>query len=195
MSESKIFEQTEIEGVKEAMLSDPDGMALEHLKLKRENKELGYDKLTGLLNRNSVDRQTGTFIALAQRHSEDVYALFIDLDKLKKVNDGEGGHKAGDKLLMEVANDLTSTFRKSDLIARIGGDEFLVLTSIPKHGDNTEQDIEVMLNRLMADTNPDDYSLGICRVDSEGDLNEAIDVADKRMYIDKHRRDKKEDGE
>ncbi len=84
------------------------------------------DELTGLHNRRGLMMLADNFMASALRRGEPVYLLYADLNNLKRVND-DLGHETGDRLLKEVAGLLRKTFRKSDIICRIGGDEFVVL--------------------------------------------------------------------
>ena len=88
-----------------------------------------HDSLTGLLNRFSLELRMEQAVALSSRHNSMLAVLFIDLDRFKNVNDTYG-HKAGDSLLIQISQRLKAICqRKSDLIARIGGDEFVVVLS------------------------------------------------------------------
>jgi diguanylate cyclase (GGDEF)-like protein len=84
------------------------------------------DALTGLLNRRSLMERTEDAIARAARRKEGLAVLFIDLDNFKTVNDTYG-HDVGDDLLRQIAARITAAVRESDLVARVGGDEFIVL--------------------------------------------------------------------
>jgi diguanylate cyclase (GGDEF)-like protein/PAS domain S-box-containing protein len=84
------------------------------------------DPLTGLYNRRQFEDELDRQLALARRTGRPGVALLIDLDRFKEVNDTLG-HAAGDKLLRGVAGVLTQRLRTSDLIARIGGDEFAAI--------------------------------------------------------------------
>jgi diguanylate cyclase (GGDEF)-like protein/PAS domain S-box-containing protein len=84
------------------------------------------DALTGLPNRRVLDDRLEQAVARARRGGTRLAVLFIDLDRLKRVND-EGGHDAGDAVLQATARRLTATLRASDTAARRGGDEFVVL--------------------------------------------------------------------
>jgi diguanylate cyclase (GGDEF)-like protein len=83
------------------------------------------DELTGLYNMRGFNLLAGQSLRLAQRAEVPFSILFIDLDNLKRIND-ELGHTAGSASLSETARLLDSTFRDADVIARIGGDEFVV---------------------------------------------------------------------
>ena len=95
-----------------------------------------FDVLTGLPNRRLLQDRMGTLLANARRHEHFSAVLFIDLDDFKKINDARG-HSTGDVVLIEVAQRLTSILREVDTVARIGGDEFVVLL------DNLGSNIEI----------------------------------------------------
>ncbi len=92
---------------------------------KLENQSLN-DHLTGLHNRRGFFTFGLQQMKIAKRLKEDNYLLFLDIDNLKEVNDAHG-HAVGDLLLQGVATILRGTLRESDVIGRIGGDEFAVL--------------------------------------------------------------------
>lgn len=85
-----------------------------------------HDGLTGLANRSLLESYVQTEIAHADRNQSGFCLMFLDLDNFKYIND-RFGHGVGDKLLQEVAKRLNDTLRKSDFIARVGGDEFVIL--------------------------------------------------------------------
>jgi diguanylate cyclase (GGDEF)-like protein len=149
------------------------------------------DELTGLLNRRGFVTLAPQNIKIAQRANWEILLIFADLDGLKSINDSYG-HQEGDKAIKEAAKILKDTFRTSDLIARIGGDEFSVLAI------NASRDgIETITNRLNANiarhNQPDrDYplsiSFGIERFDANSDmpLNEMLQQADQALYKKKN---------
>ncbi len=85
-----------------------------------------HDTLTGLANRRLFTRFLDKILPLAHRHKNQFAILYMDLDGFKAVNDTKG-HDAGDQILQEVASRLLSVVRDSDLVARFGGDEFVVI--------------------------------------------------------------------
>lgn len=87
-----------------------------------------YDSLTGLANRNLFQDRLKQAFYLSERDELDITLFFLDLDGFKDINDSLG-HEIGDQLLKQVAERLTNTLRRSDTIARFGGDEFVVLLS------------------------------------------------------------------
>lgn len=84
------------------------------------------DSLTGLFNRHRLMQELADEIERCRDTNRSSALLFIDLDQFKYVND-TGGHAAGDNLLVTAANQISSAVRKRDLVARFGGDEFVVL--------------------------------------------------------------------
>jgi diguanylate cyclase (GGDEF)-like protein len=85
-----------------------------------------HDSLTGLPNRLLFNDRLDQAISLAKRDSRQFALLYLDLDKFKPVNDSLG-HAAGDQLLKEVAARIRRLLRESDTLARVGGDEFIVI--------------------------------------------------------------------
>jgi diguanylate cyclase (GGDEF)-like protein len=85
-----------------------------------------HDVLTGLLNRTYVQREFQALLDDAKARGEQIGLLFIDLDRFKTINDSLG-HAAGDELLIESARRLRNAVRETDVVARVGGDEFLIL--------------------------------------------------------------------
>ena len=114
------------------------GDALTRRRLLKQNRDLVerlkqinayqamYDPLTGLLNRALLDDRLEQSLALSHRNGRSVALYFLDLDRFKVVND-LFGHQVGDRVLQEVAHRLTTSCRKTDSVARFGGDEFVVI--------------------------------------------------------------------
>lgn len=100
------------------------------------------DELTGIYNRRGFFTLAEQVLKLCKRQKKGVYLLYADIDNLKKIND-TFGHKEGDLALIEIADILKKSYRDSDIAARIGGDEFVVIP-IGTTGDN----IELITSRL-----------------------------------------------
>lgn len=85
-----------------------------------------YDALTGLPNRRLLQDRLDHALAMSRRHETRGAIIFIDLDNFKTLNDTQG-HEMGDSLLKQVANRLKNAVRESDLVSRLGGDEFIIM--------------------------------------------------------------------
>jgi diguanylate cyclase (GGDEF)-like protein/PAS domain S-box-containing protein len=97
------------------------------LKLKEKiYYQANHDQLTGLLNRYAFDRKLQETLASLQLEQNEATLCYIDMDQFKLVND-TCGHQAGDQLLHNIANILAQTLKTSDIIARVGGDEFCMI--------------------------------------------------------------------
>jgi diguanylate cyclase (GGDEF)-like protein/PAS domain S-box-containing protein len=145
-----------------------------------------HDVLTGLYNRAFFEEQVSR---LEQERDFPVSIVVADIDDLKVTNDLHG-HAAGDELLRQVAQSLTSAFRREDIIARIGGDEFAVL--LP---NANQEGVKKILRRIKDNVQaynaahqdiPFNLSLGTSVVKIGDSLSEAIKRADKKMYLEKH---------
>jgi len=141
-----------------------------------------HDALTGLANRSAFDE---ALARLDERGPHPVAVVMADLDGLKRVND-ECGHAAGDALLRRVATVLKSAFRATDLVARIGGDEFAVLAAgreaaaIQSLAARVQAAIDV--HNAGFEGEPLSISLGIAVADTGVPVASALQDADARMY-------------
>jgi diguanylate cyclase (GGDEF)-like protein len=149
------------------------------------------DPLTGLFNRRYVQHRLEEEIARCQRHGTPLTAILFDLDAFKEVND-EHGHPVGDDFLKAFAEQLKKATRGSDVAARYGGDEFLVILS-----DCREGGVQYVLKRLnglqVATTNatlPVYYSAGWTDYVLGESLAEFLKRADRALYLDKRSPDK-----
>ncbi len=84
------------------------------------------DSLTGLLNKRGWDKRTENYLDLAERTGQSVSFMSLDLDDLKKINDETRSHEAGNKLLRDAAEIIKKVVRSTDILGRVGGDEFAV---------------------------------------------------------------------
>lgn len=106
-----------------------------------------YDQLTGLANRAMFLSVEPRAMARAKRHGRTMAVLYIDLDRFKEVNDTLG-HDVGDKLLQAVAKRLEDNVRSSDLISRLGGDEFGVILDEVNKPEEASQVADIILTQL-----------------------------------------------
>lgn len=147
------------------------------------------DSLTGLGNKALYEEQLRLSVERAARNGEQLGVLMIDLDKFKPVNDTYG-HDAGDMVLKQVATRIVEETRSSDVVARVGGDEFAaVLVKVNSHEDVIN--IRDKLVRAIADKPYDvggytveiGASVGAAVFPDDGqNIAELKRVADKRMY-------------
>jgi diguanylate cyclase (GGDEF)-like protein/PAS domain S-box-containing protein len=163
-----------------------DEVAIEQELLRRA----GTDSLTALLNREELFRQIEQLMALEQCRGQQLAVLFCDLDHLKAVNDTYG-HLAGDAVLQAIAARLRSCLRESDLAARIGGDELMVvLTAL--QGLEEAREIAEELRRVAQDPVPTPagemrvtLSVGVALALPDESLDALIARADAAMYAAK----------
>ncbi len=142
------------------------------------------DHLTGLFNRRGWDQLLAAEELRCQRFAHPVAVLSIDLDDLKITND-TWGHHSGDELLQKAASTLQENVRKHDIVARVGGDEFLVLAVECKEcGVSTM--VERIESALASQGIAASVGYGVRR--ANGTLMQACQVADQSMYEVKQRR-------
>ncbi|MCX7823282.1 MAG: sensor domain-containing diguanylate cyclase [Syntrophobacterales bacterium] len=149
------------------------------------------DELTGLYNRRGFFILGEQQLKVTERTKKPLLLFYIDLDKMKQIND-EFGHKEGDQALIDVAYILKGVFRKSDVICRIGGDEFVVLGIEASNG--AEDAILGRLYNMLDVFNSSrirgyqlSLSIGIARYDPENpiELDQLLSKADENMYKQK----------
>lgn len=178
-----------------------DKLYEKNLELERANERLRNlsltDELTGLNNRRGFMILANGLLKFSRRANHPLCLLYIDMDCLKQINDAYG-HAQGDTALTHFAHILTKTFRDSDVIARMGGDEFAVLTI-----DATESNLNSIQARLQSNVDTHNlessrgyalsFSLGIIRVDlhSTYTVEALLAQADQAMYAHKKRKKRK----
>lgn len=145
-----------------------------------------HDSLTGIYNRNFFERE------IRRINDSEYYPISIislDVDGLKIINDNLG-HDQGDKLLKNIAKVLKDSLRETDILTRIGGDEFVII--LPKSDNDLAQKISSRIEDNIAQFNlvnpslPLSVSLGMCTCDKlDRNLQEVLKKADKQMYLDK----------
>ena len=146
------------------------------------------DELTGLYNRRGLFTITEQLLKILKRQKKGIFILYADVDNLKNINDTLG-HKEGDAALIRIAKILKKSYRDSDVIARIGGDEFVVVP-IGTTGDNIDKittRLQIGLDTNNANTNSRyklSVSTGIAYYDPENpcSVDELLIKGDKSMY-------------
>jgi diguanylate cyclase (GGDEF)-like protein/PAS domain S-box-containing protein len=135
---------------------DADGRILHHVSIVEDISDrrqaesriqylAAHDEMTGLLNRATFNQLLAHAIEQSRRHERRLAVLFIDLDRFKIVNDSLG-HEAGDELLKVMATRIERCLRTSDVVARVGGDEFVVLVE----NLNDRQGAETVARNLLS---------------------------------------------
>lgn len=181
---SKAYEKKETENL----------LAKKTIELESINKKmllLAYtDPLTQLLNRRSFEDEAMRILSYSRRHKTKTAIMYTDLDNFKSIND-EFGHETGDLLLMAVANKIRNTVRTEDLVARFGGDEFVIfLSDIASFAEANNialkiinkiaEPIVINHNKLSIS-----ISIGIKICSSDNSFSEIIREADKALYASK----------
>lgn len=161
-------------------------------RVEQELQELSLvDDLTGLINRRGFFVLSDQLRSFCLRMNMNAVLFFFDMDNLKQIND-QFGHAAGDQAIIDMGEILKKSFRSSDIIARFGGDEFIVFAI-----ETAENSFNAMLLRLKEqldilsrETTMDyhlSFSTGTSRYECEHPLpmDELIKTADRAMYIEK----------
>jgi len=155
----------------------------------KESEQSRSDYLTGLSNSRAFMERLEYEICRAQREREPFSLGYVDLDNFKGIND-RFGHQKGDELLQSVANSFSADLRKTDLIARMGGDEFCIY--FPATGHEAVQVVmnkvrQGLLERMKQENWPTTFSMGVVTcLDPPRNADEIVLYADKIMYIAKN---------
>ncbi|HTH13814.1 MAG TPA: diguanylate cyclase [Spirochaetia bacterium] len=166
--------------------------ALSHRKVRRLNRQIlrlaHYDPLTGLANRRLLTDYLKRTIAISQRRQRRFAVFFLDLDGFKPVND-RWGHETGDRVLAELGERLSSVLRDSDLVARVGGDEFVALALDVDEVSAIEAIAQKLLEAVRTPFSPEEspiqlgVSIGIAIYpDTATDAQGLMSRADHAMY-------------
>lgn len=155
-----------------------------------EVKLASVDPLTGVMNRRAFNDQGQRLIELALRHRHYTTVVYIDIDNFKEINDRRG-HGAGDQLLQTIAATLRQVVRSYDLVARIGGDEFVLLLPETDYEGARQCMVNARnhLSHFFADTGwPVTCSIGAITLQTPpATIDEAVRMADEFMYKAKRR--------
>ena len=151
-----------------------------------------HDSLTGLPNRRLFNELMGHGIKRAERKQNQIALLFVDLDRFKAINDTLG-HEVGDKLLFQVSRRISCAVRESDAVARVGGDEFLVMMDHLRDAEDAAMVAKKIINTLQTEFIIDGRelfigaSIGIAIYPEDStDVDGLIKAADIAMYQVKH---------
>jgi diguanylate cyclase (GGDEF)-like protein/PAS domain S-box-containing protein len=152
------------------------------------------DDLTKLYNRRGFITLAQQQLKMVHRTKSGLVLLYIDLDGMKKIND-DFGHSEGDKALTTTAKIIKFTFRESDIIARIGGDEFVALAMDASRKDTVKfvENLQKKVNAINTKRKlPYNLSLSIgiahYRTNSTSSIEQLLKRADKRMYETKRKK-------
>ena len=159
-------------------------------RLEHAERQADQDDLLPVLNRRAFVRELSRHTALAARYGTPSSLLYCDLDGFKRVNDTHG-HAAGDAVLAHFVGRLRSHVRDSDVIGRLGGDEFGVILSHANEAQ-AQKKASFLLNMLDADPTRWNgrllsvrFSFGVCEIAPRVPAETAIMRADEAMYSNK----------
>ncbi len=156
-----------------------------HNALDQERSLSRRDPLTGIYNRRAFEELATTEVSRSSRYHHPMSLVVMDIDHFKQVND-RFGHDVGDTLLKEVATTLTSTLRATDIVARMGGDEFAIVIPETNHEQAlvTLKKTRTALTQCMAANGwPVTFSIGVVSTAaSPPELGELLIAADELMY-------------
>ena len=151
------------------------------------------DFLLGIFNRRGFERELGRAIAYIKRYQAGGALIVLDVDRLKPVNDAFG-HAAGDQVLKAIVATITHQIRASDVVGRLGGDEFGLLlwnlseTDARAKAASLEQAIDQLSFVFSGRTVTAGASAGIAILDAHAEAGEALEEADRAMYVRKAQR-------
>jgi diguanylate cyclase (GGDEF)-like protein len=151
-----------------------------------------FDLLTDIHNRFSLDKRLDTMIARAREEAGVFGLVYVDLDEFKQVNDLYG-HRVGDRYLQEVCLRMKRQLRSADLLARVGGDEFVVLVPAARNRTDVEEIASRLDHCFHAPFQVEGYvlhgtaSVGIALYPEDGPTKDGLlSAADAAMYVAKH---------
>ncbi len=145
------------------------------------------DTLTPLPNRRAFERELERTLGMVARHKDSAALIFVDLNGLKAINDTHG-HKAGDAVILHVARELRSHIRISDVVARIGGDEFaLILHRVSARSAATKaKALAQHLSETLVDIGraelPVGIGYGVATIRATDNVKTVLARADEAMY-------------
>lgn len=185
--------QTELAKLRNEVDSLRARVAEQATEISRLDELAETDQLTGIANRRSFENEIKRRFSEQQRDGRGFCLMVIDVDGFKRIND-QFGHSEGDRLLQEIASVVENNVRTSDIVYRVGGDEFSII--LP---GSTLQQCEFAAQRLVRETVrmiqdqmgdiPVGLSIGLAASTADREIDALIKAADEAMY-----RAKKEGG-
>ncbi len=152
----------------------------------RERESASIDELTGAYRRDAGLVELKREIARARRTQEPLVLAFVDVDRLKAVNDSRG-HVAGDRILLEVASTLRARMRSYDLMVRFGGDEFLCALAGLDMADARER-LAPVNAALAAAPEHGSVSIGLAELQADDSVDDLVARADIALYLERRTR-------
>lgn len=183
------FVDTKLEKRKEifAAFARSLGVALETIRHRQKLEQMATtDPLTGIFNRQGFSQRFKAEMATTLRRGSTCLFLLLDLDGFKRLNDTHG-HPTGDRALSVITRNINACIRENDILARSGGDEFiLVLADMQKSPEATR-----IINRIKERMGLEEFglgvSIGVAEYPTEADnYKKLYNLADERLYIGKH---------
>ncbi len=174
-------------------LADQAALAIENARLFARLEELStHDELTTLPNRRSFKERLAREMAESRRYGHPLSVMVIDVDHFKKLNDREG-HAAGDEALVEVSRVLRSSLREVDMVARFGGEEFVVILSRTTEADAQKvgeklRDAVLAIDAPWSAGQPLGHlsvSIGVAQLEEGEDAATVVQRADRAVYVAK----------
>lgn len=152
-----------------------------------------YDHLTGVYSRRAFLEISRQYFEVAKRESKGIAVLYIDIDHFKKINDGYG-HAEGDRVLIAISSAIGGAIRRSDILGRYGGEEFLITLLGVGERDAIEisEKIRKIIERTTVDTNAHSISasisigIAVSREGAHESLDDLIREADRALYASKN---------
>ena len=183
------YENMEKETLVKILRQKDDMLKRLYLEKEKLNYYASTDVMTQVLNRRSGLELLGKEFDLSKINGKNLVVCFVDVDRLKKINDAFG-HEEGDKVLISVAKILREIIRKTDFVIRMGGDEFLVV--FPQITMKEVNKAWYRVCRMIEEVNinNDNYNLSLSygfyeyskEIQKEMSINDLIKKADAEMY-------------
>jgi two-component system, cell cycle response regulator len=155
----------------------------------KKQQELAlHDPLTGLPNRRLLEDRIATTLQHAARHTRKAAVMYLDLDGFKPINDTHG-HATGDEILKQVAQRLVNSSRKEDTVARVGGDEFVIVLAEVANVASAQEPASKLIEVVSEPYQVGDLTLNLSTSigialfpDHANDVNQLIHMADQALY-------------